>query len=365
MIKRASDARVDFILGNVLVLALIALVIYFTSQTASFLTSGNIQTILVNDAPLAVVVVALTLLVICGHVDLSIGSNAALSALICTLAVTKWGVPDGLGLLLGVLTGAGVGALNGVMCAFLNFNPIVVTLGMLGVVRGSTLLINQNQLFGLGGFFNTVGSGNWLGIPAILWFVVAAFALGGVFITLTPWGRHIYAIGANRQAAFLSALPVRTLPFALYVATGAAAGLSGVLFAARLDGISPGQHALNLELQALTVVLLGGVAFAGGRGRLFGVLIAWLFLATLQDGLVLLNVTPYVQQVASGAALVFAAALDALGAALTPRLAQRRRVAEQMQAAAPAADPPPHDPPPPAPPVAAEPPATAVTNRTS
>jgi ribose/xylose/arabinose/galactoside ABC-type transport system permease subunit len=360
MIKRAGDARVDFILGNVLVLALLALVLYFTSQTASFLTSGNIETILVNDAPLAVVVVGLTLLVICGHVDLSIGSNAALSALICTLASTKWGVPNGLALLLGVLTGGAVGAVNGVMCAFLRFNPIVVTLGMLGVVRGSTLLIDQNQLFGLGGIFNTIGSGDWLGIPAILWFVVAAFALGGVFITLTPWGRHIYAIGANPQAAFLSALPVRALPFALYVATGAAAGLSGVLFAARLDGISPGQHALNLELQALTVVLLGGVAFAGGRGRLFGVLIAWLFLATLQDGLVLLNVTPYVQQVASGAALVFAAALDALGAALTPRLAQRRRVAEQVQSAAP-----PDDPPLAAAAVAADPPASPVGNRNS
>jgi ribose transport system permease protein len=330
--RRTADARVELILGNVLVLALAALVVYFTSQSSSFLTWGNVQTILENTAPLAVVVVALTLLVIAGHADLSIGSNAALSGMICALAVTRWGVPHGAAIVLGVLAGAGVGALNGTMCALLAFNPIVVTLGMLGVLRGVTLLIDENQVFGLGGVFTTIGGGDWLGVPAILWFVIGAFALGGAFLTLTPWGRHVYAIGANPQAAFLSALPVRGLSFALYVATGAAAGVTGVLLAARLDGVSPGQHAVNLELQALTVVLLGGVAFAGGRGRLFGVAVAWLFLATLQNGLVVLNVTPYVQEVASGAALVFAASLDALGAFLSRRLESRRRLADQVAA---------------------------------
>jgi ribose/xylose/arabinose/galactoside ABC-type transport system permease subunit len=330
LLRRSGDARVQLILGNVLVLALVAQIIYFASRSSTFLTSSNIQNILVNDAPLAIVVVPLTLLIIAGHVDLSIGSNAALSTLVTALAVLHWHVPHGLALLLGVAVGAGVGSVNGLMCAYLDFNPIVVTLGMLGILRGVTELIDQNQLFGLGGIFTTIGSSNWLGIPAILWFVIVAFVLGGVFITMTPWGRHIYAIGANRQAAFLSALPVRSLPFLLYVATGAGAGLTGVLLAARLDGIDPGQHALNLELQGLTIVLLGGVAFAGGRGRLFGVCVAWLFLATLQDGLVLLNVTPYVQEVSSGAALVFAAALDAFGAALTARLRDRRRVAAQL-----------------------------------
>jgi ribose/xylose/arabinose/galactoside ABC-type transport system permease subunit len=331
--RRAGDARVELILGNVLVLALIAMGAYFASRNPDFLTWGNVQTILVNDAPLAVVVVALALLVIAGGADLSIGSNAALSALVCSLAVTHWGVPRGAGLALGVAVGAGVGGLNGLMCAILRFNPIVVTLGMLGVLRGATLLIDEKQEFGLGGVFETIGAGDWLGIPAILWFVIGAFVFGGVFLTMTPWGRYIYAIGANPQAAFLSALPVRALPFALYVTTGAAAGLTGVLLAARLDGISPGEHALNLELQALTVVLLGGVAFAGGRGRLFGVFVAWLFLATLQNGLVVLNVTPYVQQVASGGALVFAAALDALGALLSVRLQTHRKLTEQLAGA--------------------------------
>jgi ribose/xylose/arabinose/galactoside ABC-type transport system permease subunit len=330
--RRSQDLRVELILGNVLVLALIALFVYFSTQSPYFLTSGNIKAILVNDSPLGVVVVPLTLLIIAGHVDLSIGSNAALSAMVAAIAVTEWNVPTIFAFVLAMVVGAGVGALNGAMCAFLRFNPIIVTLGMLGVLRGVTLLVHQEQVFGLGGVFHSIAVDEWLGIPAILWFVIGSFLFGGVVIAATPWGRYIYAVGTNPQAAFLSALPVRALPFVLYIGTGAAAGLTGALTAARLDGVVPGEHTLNLELQALTVVLLGGVAFAGGRGRLFGVFIAWLFLATLQDGLVVMNVTPYVQQVASGAALVFAAALDALGVVLGSRLQERRRVADQITA---------------------------------
>jgi ribose/xylose/arabinose/galactoside ABC-type transport system permease subunit len=347
--NRTSAHRVEFILNNVLVLALVALIVYFTTQTDRFLDVDNARTVLENNAALAVVVVALTLLVIAGHVDLSIGSTVAFAGLIAALAAKQLGFPDVAAMALGVLAGAFIGSLNGTMCALLGFNPIIVTLGMLGVVRGATLLIKQEQVFGLGGLFHTIGAEQFIGVPNALWFTLAAFLLGALFISGTPWGRHIYAIGVNPQAAFLSALPVRWLPFWLYVATGAAAGLSGVLLTARLDGISPGDLGLQFELQALTVILLGGVAFAGGRGRLFGVLIAWLFLSTLQNGLVLMDVTPYVQMVASGLALVFAAALDALGAVLGPRLAQRRRVALQVDAVGRRNQPPP--------PTSADPPA--------
>ena len=164
-------------------------------------------------------------------------------------------------------------------------------------------------------------------------FKPATYSSRSAFIRFTVWGRHIYAIGVNPQAAFLAALPVRGLPFALYIATGAAAGVAGVMLTARLDGASPGFLGLQMELQALTIILLGGVAFAGGRGRILGVATAWVFLAVRENGLTLLNVTPFVQLVAAGMALVFAASLDALGSAIVPRLQQRRRIAEQLEAA--------------------------------
>jgi ribose/xylose/arabinose/galactoside ABC-type transport system permease subunit len=325
--------RVETITNNILLVALVALCTFFAVQSDAFLTRSNFLTILDNSAALGVVAVALALLVIAGHVDLSIGSTAGFSALISALAVTEWGFPTGAAFAMGIAAGAGVGAINGTLCAGLGFNPIIVTLGMLGAVRGITLLISQDQVFGLGGWFRTVGAGELAGIPNTFWFVAGAFAVGTAFVIFTPWGRHIYAIGINPTAAYLSGLPVRMLPFWLYVAVGASAGLAGVLITARLDGVAPGQQGLQLELQALTVFLLGGVAFAGGRGRLIGVLFAWLFLGALANGLVLMNVTPYVQLLAAGLALVFAAALDAFGSALNARLQRRRRLSQQLSTA--------------------------------
>lgn len=325
----SADVRVQLILNNVLVFGLIALVIYFATQSPFFLTWANVKILLVNLSPLAVVCVPFTMLLIAGYIDLSVGSIAAMSALITSLSVVEWGLSRPLALFLGLLVGCTAGAINGYLCTHLDFNPIVTTLGMLSVLRGTALLINEFQVFGLGGLFRTIAAESILGLPVLVWFVAAAFLLGGVFIRFTPWGRHIYAIGSNRQAAFLSGLSIRWLPFWLYVATGFGAALTGILIASRLDGMTPGQLGISLEIQVLTVILLGGVAFAGGRGRLFGVLIAWLFLATLQDGLVLMNVTPYVQLVASGMALVLAAGIDTLGAVLTTRLEERRRTVAQ------------------------------------
>jgi ribose/xylose/arabinose/galactoside ABC-type transport system permease subunit len=201
---------------------------------------------------------------------------------------------------------------------------------MLGLLRGVTLLVNSTEVYGLGDTFFWIGNGDLLGIPVLLWFVCGAFALAGLFTSATVWGRHIYAIGINPQAAFLAALPVRGLLVALYVAAGAAAGLAGVMLVGRLDGASPGSLGLQMELQALTIILLGGVAFAGGRGRVMGVVTAWVFLGVMDNGLTLLNVPPFVQLVASGLALVFAASLDALGSFITTRGARRKLVAERL-----------------------------------
>lgn len=326
----AGAARTDLVLNNILIVALIALCAYFATQTGAFLKLSNFEIILTNNAPIAVLVAALALLVIAGHVDLSVGSTIAFSGTLTALAATEWGLSDAVSMAIGVLAGAAAGMVNGILCGLLRFNPIIVTLGMLSVLRGTSLLIHENELFGLGGAFTTVGTGDIAGVPILIVIALGAFLLAALFLGLTPWGRYVYAIGINPQASFLAALPVRALPFALYTLTGAGAGVAGVLLVARLDGASPGALGLQMELQALTIILLGGVAFTGGRGRILGVLTAWVFLGVLSNGLTLMNVTPYVQLLAAGLALVFAASLDALGAVLGPRMEQRRKVAQQL-----------------------------------
>jgi ribose/xylose/arabinose/galactoside ABC-type transport system permease subunit len=325
--------RVELAVNNILMLALAMLIVGFASSSPVFLTFSNFKVILTNYAAIGVLVSAMTLLVIAGHVDLSVGSNIALSGMITALALSSWSVSAGWAFVLGVGVGALVGSVNGLLCSLLRFNPIIVTLGMLSVLRGATLLINHTEVAGMGDTFFLIGNGNFLGIPILLWITGGCFLLASGFISLTVWGRYVYAIGVNPQAAYLSGLPIRSLVFGLYVATGAAAGLAGVLLVSRLDGASPGSLGLTMELQTLTIVLLGGVAFAGGRGRMIGVLTAWVFLGVLDNGLTLLNVPPFVQLVASGAALVFAASLDALGTFLGPNLERRRRVAEQIERA--------------------------------
>ena len=307
---------------NVIILTLVVAVVFFALSSDNFLTLGNFRNIAINSAILAVVVVPSALLILSGHIDLSVGSTVGLTGTITALAVTGWGWPVQWAILAGVGVGGLVGATNGLLCSVLNFNPIVATLGMLSVVRGSTLLITSASLFGLGPVFAVVGRGEFIGIPVLVWFAVVAFALGGVFLRLTPWGRHVYAIGVNTEAAFLAGISVRRLPFILYLATGVAAGVGGLMAVSRLDGAAPAQLGLTLELMVLTAVLVGGVAFSGGRGSLSGVLFAVLLLGVLQNGLVLMNVSTFVQKVAEGVLLVVAAGVDSFWVMLA---SQRRR----------------------------------------
>lgn len=303
----------DAIVTRILLGALLLLVLVFALRSSAFLTPRNLEVILTNYAAVGLVAAIMALLVIAGGVDLSVGSNIGLSGMVTALAATG-GLAPGASMLAGIGTGAAIGLVNGFLCATLGFNPIIVTLGMLSLVRGATLLLNPTEVYGLGDTFFWLGNGDFAGVPVLIWAVGLAFAAAAVFTSFSVWGRYIYAIGLNRQAAALAALPVRRVLLSLHVAVGAAAGVAGVLLAARLDGASPGSLGLTLEMQILTIVLLGGVAFAGGRGRILGVLLAWLFLGVLGNGLTLLNVPPFVQLVASGLALVLAASIDALGA---------------------------------------------------
>lgn len=325
----ASLSRADNIIINTLVVALIVAIGFFTLKSPYFFVWANFRVILSTTAVLGVVAVGLTCLIIAGKADLSIGASIGLSSTMTSLAAAEWHWNPFLAIGLGVLAGAAVGAANGLLCGTLGLNPVIVTLGMMTSVKGITQIVRQNPVNGLGHVFGTINNGSVLGFPVITIFTAVAFLIGALFLAFTPWGRHTYAVGTNQQASFLSALSVRALPFALYLATGAAAGLAGVLWAARLDGTDPGSAGTGMEFKALTVVLLGGVAFAGGRGKIVGVLLAVLFLGVLDNGLVILNVNQHIQEVVQGVALITAAALDVGGANLAAKVQFRRQVEQR------------------------------------
>jgi ribose/xylose/arabinose/galactoside ABC-type transport system permease subunit len=309
---------------NVIVVTLMLVVLFLSVFANNFLTIGNAKNVAINSAILSVVVVPGTLLIVSGYIDLSVGSVTGFSGVLTALAASKWGWSAPASMFVGLVSGAGIGAANGLLCCFSGFNSIVVTLGMLSVVRGATLMITSASLFGLGDAFAIIGRGTVLGVPIVVIIAVTIFILGGVFFRATPWGRYVYAIGANREAAYLAGLPVRRLPFALYVMTGLAAGVAGIMSVSRLDGAAPAQLGINLELASLTAVLVGGVAFAGGRGSLSGVFFAVLLLGVLQNGLVLMNVPTFTQTLAQGLLLITAATIDGTWSKLEDLSSARR-----------------------------------------
>jgi ribose/xylose/arabinose/galactoside ABC-type transport system permease subunit len=307
----SSGSRLgDIATRNALLVGLVAMMAFFATQSSFFLTVDNFRDVGVQSAILSVVAVTSALLLLAGYVDLSVGSNMAVSAIVTALLIVESNWNPFAAAVIGVLVGLVLGGLNGALVTFAGFSPIIVTLGTLTAYRGIALLISDAPVFGFGEGFAELGRGRVGGVPYLL-VIAAAFFLGGAFaLNYTARGRHIYAIGSSREAAFLAGLPIRGLPFALYLITGASAGLAGVMSAARLDSVPPGSLGVGFELDVLTAVLLGGVSFAGGRGNIRGVFLGIVFLGVLFNGLVLMNVSPFVALVVKGLALVAAAALD-------------------------------------------------------
>lgn len=295
----------------------------FQLSTGSFFVHQNLLGIASDSATLAIVAVPSALLVISGYLDLSVGSTWALGAV-----AAGWWASAHQGSLLGcvlfaVLAGLAVGAVNGLLCCGLGLSPFIVTLGSLTAVRGLAQQLAPLPLTGFSPSFAWLGGSSTAGIPTPVVLAVVVVVVAAFVLVATPVGRHVYAIGVSREAAYLSGVRVRTVPFALFLLTGASAGLAGAIKASVLGAVQSGTSGLGFELAVLTAVLVGGVALSGGSGSLFGVVLGVAFLGILQNGLTLLGVPTFWQQVAQGVALMVAAGLAYLGPRLEAMTAVR------------------------------------------
>lgn len=296
---------------NGIFIALLVLIAFFAFVNPNFLRPNNAMNVLLQVAELGIVVMPLALLLISGVVDLSIGSIASAGAVVSALVMASTG-SMWLGLAAGLAFGMLAGVINGFLVAYLGLNPIVVTLGFLSVWGGAAMLMTggrtitrselPEQFHGLGTF--AVGP-----VPLRLALLVAAVALAWYVLARNRVGRAIYAIGGSERAAYLMGIKTARVRFGLYVVSGFAAALAGMMLGAKVQSVSPA-IGLNLEMSALTVVLLGGVAFAGGSGRIGGVIAGLLFFGVLRNGLVFMQASPFLQTVIVGLTLVVAVALD-------------------------------------------------------
>jgi ribose/xylose/arabinose/galactoside ABC-type transport system permease subunit/ABC-type branched-subunit amino acid transport system ATPase component len=309
---RGSLHRLASAQGGGLFVALVIMSLYFSVATDSFFTRSNILVVLEQVSVLGMVAVPGAMLLVSGNLDLSVGSVAGLAAAVFGEFDKIFGWPMWLSVIGALAVGAAWGAGNGLLISYLGFSPVIVTLGGFAGAAGLAQTITSDSTrSGFGATFDFLGDGTLAGVPVPVIIFFAVFLVGVYVWYETATGRHLIAIGANKEAATALGVASRRLPFVIYVLSGTAAALGGLIITAQLDGASV-QIGVGLELQVLTAILLGGVAFNGGRGSLWGTLAGILFIGVLDDGLILINVGPYVADLAVGGALVVAAALDVL-----------------------------------------------------
>jgi ribose transport system permease protein len=305
----ASGGLRRLLLDNGTLTALIVLVVAMSALSGDFLTADNLLNVGVQAAVTAILAFGVTFVIVSAGIDLSVGSVAALSATVLAWSATSEGVPVFLAVLLAVATGMACGLVNGFLISYGKLPPFIATLAMLSVARGLSLVISQGTPIAFPDSVSHLGDtlGGWLPVPVLVMVgmgLITAFVLGRTYI-----GRSMYAIGGNEEAARLSGLRVKKQKLAIYALSGLFAAAAGIVLAARLSSAQP-QAAQGYELDAIAAVVIGGASLAGGTGKASGTLIGALILAVLRNGLNLLSVSAFWQQVVIGVVIALAVLLD-------------------------------------------------------
>jgi ribose transport system permease protein len=298
--------------GQVPLVTLLALCLGTSLLTDRFFSPLNLTNILVQSSIMAVIAIGMTFVIIGGGFDLSVGSTVALAGCIAAIVIVKFGLVAGI--VAGIAAGVAVGLANGVIIAKLGVNPFITTLGMMVLVRGIVYLITGGAPVGDEGLpsaFIAFGSARFLGIHYLVWVPAVLLLVLSLVMKETPYGRRVYATGGNREAAYLSGVPVERIIASTYTWCGALAGVAGVMLAARLQSGQPTAGEFY-ELTAIAAVVLGGASLQGGEGTLYKSIIGVFIMIVLGNSLNLLNVDSYWQRVAIGVVIVAAAAADRL-----------------------------------------------------
>ncbi|TNC29583.1 substrate-binding domain-containing protein [Amycolatopsis alkalitolerans] len=305
-----SDWLGNFLLRHSMVLVMLLVIAYFSYRSYRFSTLDNWLTIALAAAPFALIALGQTLVILTGGIDLSVGSVIAVSAM--TSAATIKAHPDQLVLavLVALASGLLAGAVNGFLVARVNVPPFIATLGMLTAGSGLAYVIGDGApINGLPPSFGKIANSTLFGIQAPVLVMIAGVAVFAVVMSRTSYGMRIYAVGGNRTAAELAGVKSRRVLFSVYVISGLLAGMSGVLLASRVIS-GPPNLGSGYELDAIAAVVIGGASLMGGRGSIWGTILGLFLIQTLNNGLDILTVPAYWQQVIKGVLIAAAVAVD-------------------------------------------------------
>jgi rhamnose transport system permease protein len=316
-------------------IALGVAVIFFWARANNFMTVGNWQDIATDVALVAVLAVGQTMVVLTRNIDLSVGSIVGLTAYLSSNTLADHhGIPIVAIALMAMTIGLALGLVNGLLVTVGRIPAIIATIGTLAIYRGVLFEITggQNVLaFELPESFLDLAAKKPLGVPSLAWIAFGIALAGAAVLRWAPWGRDFYAVGSNPEAARYAGIPVGRRVLTAFMISGALAGLGGFMFAARFASVDA-VAGTNLELDAVTAVVIGGVNVFGGSGTVLGAVLGAVLVSTIQDGFTLLKLSEFWKIFFNGTAIVVAVTIDAL---ITQRLQQalrRRRRAELVAA---------------------------------
>jgi ribose transport system permease protein len=288
---------------------LVGLCLLLWILTPHFLTVSNLLNVLEQTSINAVIAVGMTFVILSGGIDLSVGSVLALSGVVlATLLHEGWPVLPAIAA--GLAIGFGFGALNGIAIACGRLPPFIATLGMMSIARGCALLFTEGRpVSGFEQSFRSLATARILGIPAPVVITAAVYLVARFVLSSTRFGRYVYAMGGNEEATRLSGVNVRLHKTLVYGVSGLTSAIAAVLLTARLNSAQP-IAGIMYELDAIAATVIGGTSLAGGEGGVGGTLIGALIMGVLRNGLNLLGVSSFLQQVVIGLVIVFAVLLD-------------------------------------------------------
>ncbi len=298
-----------YAIGIVLVVFIALLEIF----VPSFRSVGNVQNILLQTSINSLLAVGATLIILTGGIDLSVGSILGFAGIVAALLGKAPGPgPFLVALAAGVGTGLVLGAINGLLVAFVRIPPFVVTLGMMSIARSLAFVASQGQpISDLSNEFLAIGQGSLFNIPYPILISIVTFVIFGIVLARTRFGRYIYAVGGNEEAAIVSGVDTRAIKLAVYSLSGLLAGLGGVVLSARATaGISTNGE--GYELTAIAAAVIGGTSLSGGRGSLLGTVAGVLIIGIMVNSLDLLNISPFYQGLIQGTIIIGAVAIDAI-----------------------------------------------------
>jgi ribose transport system permease protein len=308
-----------------ILVVLIALVAFMAVAAPHFAAVDNLLNIARSISINAILAAGMTFVILTAGIDLSVGSILAVSG-VASVMVAIAGVPAPLAILVGILAGALAGLVNGVLTAYLALAAFIVTLGTMTFLRGLAYTMTDGQPIVDNNLnFKEIGNGYLLGIPIPVYFMLLVYVVAWFVLERTRYGRHIYAVGGNPEAARLAGVNVKAVITSVYVVSGACAGLAGVIFSARVVSAQP-NAGVGYELDAIAAVVLGGTSLSGGRGRIVGTLIGSVILGVLSTGLILMSVPFFTQLLIKGVVIIVAVAIDSL----KQRPMRRRRQADAV-----------------------------------